>query len=133
MEPYLRDIFPFSIEKIRFKTWEIGPLQAKVEVDQNQLSIPRFNLALFDRNLYGNFFIDFNPKNIRIGLLSRMSKLKPALIVPDQNQSEISQDSIGDRTKFIFNLSKSLIEGKVDITEISSEQLIQLVNVIDPN
>ena len=135
MEPYLSSNFPFSIENIRFKDWQIGPLQAKIEIEQNLLSIPRFNLALFDGNLAGKFFLDFNPKNIRVGLLSRLSKLKPSLLVSTGQASlkEDSHASISARTNFIFNLSKSLVEGKVDITEIGSEQLVGLIDIIDPN
>lgn len=135
MEPYLANDLPFSIQNIRFKDWSLGPLQAKVEIEQNVLSIPRFNLALFDGNLAGKFFLDFNPNNIRIGLLSRLSKLNPSLMVTSGRASlkEDAEASISARTNFVFNLSKALVEGKVDITEIGSEQLVGLIDIIDPD
>ena len=133
MQPYLDDP-SLRIENITIGDKSLGPALASMSLKQNLLRLPRFDLDLFGGHLSGQFYFDASPGAWKIALLGRLSQLDPRQLLPEEAASETGKHSpLNARIAVEFDLDQRLVEGRIDLTEISREQLLQLLDVIDPD
>lgn len=132
IQPYL-DNPSLRIQNIIIGDKSLGPALASISLKQNLLRLPRFDLDLFGGHLSGQFYFDASPGAWKIALLGRLSQLDPRQMLPDNAASKASELSpVSARVAVEFDLNQRLLEGRIDMTEISREQLLQLLDVIDP-
>jgi hypothetical protein len=108
-----------------------GPLRARLSLQQNMLTIDKLDADLFEGVLAGQGFIDIQPSHLMAGLQGRLTKLNANRLSKraDQNQSA----PLSARLALVVDLAKSLVEGRVDVTEIGRNQLLALIDVLDPS
>ena len=135
LRPLLQSTDQISIQKIHWQEKVYGPLIGFVSIRQNMLLLHEFNLDLGSAgSLYGEMFFDAYPKNLQFGLLSRVTGVDLAQVLPQKFLKKIPEGdkTISARTGFIFSINKAVLDGRIDITQIGSAQLITLINVLDP-
>ncbi len=130
IEPYLMGNKGFSLTKLKFDDIEVGPLQARFKVQQNLIELPQFSLQLLAGNLAGQFYLDVTPNAWRLGLLSRISQLDLRRLLPKRATSDYAP--ISARTALEFDFNQRLLAGRLDITDITRSQLLQLLELVDP-
>jgi hypothetical protein len=133
IRPYLSKSPVLRIGTISAMGRTVGPLRARVGLNQNQLSLDDVDLALFDGVYAGQIFVDVHPQSLRLALLGRLTGLDTALLNPPKKGEKPDPNrTIAARLATIIDLNRSLAEGRVDINEIGGEQLKALIQVLDP-
>lgn len=131
MEPYLGTSTDISFQQFKWGNLSLGPLHATLPIRQNLLQLQQFNLKLFDGDMTGQFYLDSTPGAWRIGLLSRVSRLDLRQLLPATRIGGYAP--VSARTAVEFDLNQRLLEGRVDITDINRTQLLQLLEILDPD
>lgn len=132
IQPYL-DNPSLRIQNITIAGKSFGPALASISLKQNILRLARFDLDLFGGHLSGQFYADTRPQAWKIGLLGRLSQLDPRRLLPDPAASKLNDYSpVSARIAVEFDINQRLVEGRVDMTQISREQLMQLLEIVDP-
>lgn len=131
IEPYLYNQEKLSIKNIEVGNTSIGPMQAMMPIDQNLIQLQKFNLELFGGYIVGKLYLNTAPKNWSFGLLMRLTQidLRKAL---KKDTTHFKASPISARVALEFDFSKRLLQGRVDITDISKSQLLQLLELLDP-
>lgn len=127
--PFLR------INEIRFEDKSYGPLATVLGVEQNLLTANDLRFDLRAGTIAGELNFDFAPQQLQLGLLSRVNDLKLGAVLPKRLRRVEGEESkqISARTALNVNIGTRLIEGRIDITQIGADQLITLINALDPN
>lgn len=108
-----------------------GPLRARLSLQQNMLTIDKLDADLFEGVLAGQGFIDIQPSRLMAGLQGRITKLNANRLSKRADQSQAAP--LSARLALVVDLAKSLVEGRVDVTEIGRNQLLALIDVLDPS
>lgn len=132
IEPFLSPTgnLSFSQFSLLEEGLTLGPLQAKLAVEQNLIEMPYFSLEALDGNLVGQFYFDLKPKNWRLGLLSRITQLDLRQLLADKTGGQHAP--VSARTAVEFDFNQRLLTGRIDITDINRPQLLQLLEMVDP-
>lgn len=120
-----------SIEQLNALNRKFGPLRGRFSLNQNMLTIDRLDADLFEGMLTGQGFIDVQPSRLLAGLQGRVTQLNTALL--SAHPEESIPAPLSARLALDVNLSKSLVEGRVDVTEIGKNQLLSMVDLLDPS
>jgi hypothetical protein len=135
IQPYLQESEKTQILEITYEDRKIGPFFGYFSIYQNLMSVNQFNMKLGkDGRAYGEFFIDANPAQLRMGFLSRLTELDLGEILPSRLLKNTTEGSkkISGRGGMVINLTKSTVEGRMDVTEIGGSQLITMMRALDP-
>jgi len=134
VQPQLLSRQNLSIEHLQQDRYQAGPLHASLGLEQNLLRLQQFDLALYGGFITGQFYLDATPGRWKVGLLSRLSQINlQPLLAADSPYKNSPQKPISARTALEFDLKRRLLEGRIDISDISREQLLQLLELFDPN
>lgn len=130
------------IESIRWFEKTYGPLITSLEIEQNLVSAHQFDLELGHAakstqtagQIAGEMFFNADPKNLQYGLLARVTGLDLTQVLPTRFLARMvsGEKRLGARVGFIANLNKSSVDGRIDVTEIGGEQLVAMMNILDP-
>jgi len=132
VQPYL-STQSLSIDKLSTAEQSIGPILASVMLKQNIFSLQQFDIDLFDGHASGKFYLDVSPGAWKLGLLSRMTHIDPRQLLDKNSKLRDSELSpINSRIAIEFDLPKRLMEGEITVSQMSRDQLLQLLDVIDP-
>lgn len=133
VQPYL-NTSSISIDKIIIGDKQLGPVLASVMLKQNMFSLQQFDVDLFSGHSAGQFYLDVRPGGWKTGLLSRITNLDVRQMLSKESKMRNSSLSpINSRTAFEFDIHKRLMEGEIVVSQISRDQLLQLLDVIDPS
>ncbi len=134
LRPLLQSSDQITIQKLHWQEKTYGPLNGFFSIRQNMLILHEFNLDLGSGSLYGEMFFDAYPKNLQFGLLSRMTGIDLGQVLPKKFLNKIPEGdkTISARTGFVFSINKAVLNGRIDVTQIGSAQMLTLVNVLDP-
>ncbi len=130
IQPYLDERYTLSVDRLETPDLAIGPLLANASVEQNLLRLPELQLQLLDGHLAGQFYLDTTPGALQVGLLGRVSQIDLRRLLDEPPTVDYSP--VSARVAINFDLTRRLMEGRVDFTEISHVQLLQLLDVVDP-
>ena len=123
------------------KGWTVGPLSGEFLVQQNIVKAPRFDVALFGGHLRGKMFLNTHPKSLKIGIKGVMTRLDLGQILDNKKQEGGAQlgDQIVKNRSYLsgsaaleLDLNRALIEGQINFTEISADQLLKFLYLVDP-
>ena len=132
IQPYL-NTSSISIDKIILAEKSLGPVLASVMLKQNIFSLQQFDIDLFSGHSAGQFYLDVRPDAWKLGLLSRITHLDPReLLAKDSKLRQSKLSPINTRTAIEFDIHKRLMEGEIVVSQINRDQLLQLLDVIDP-
>ncbi len=134
VRPLLNGREPLKIGKIFWEEKTYGPFEGFFSLAQNIFYVHEFDLDLGAGHLSGELFLDAQPRNVQFGLLSRLTALDLAQFLPARYLKKIpgGQKDISARSGFVFNLHRSSISGRIDVTELGATQLQSMINVLDP-
>ena len=133
VQPYLPEQ-TLTFERFSMPLMDIGPGLAGLSLQQNLFQLQPFNLDLLGGHISGQFYLDASPEAWKVGLLSRITQIDLRDILPDHSPLKNEPHSpITARTALTFDIQSRLLEGRVDITAISRQQLLQLLEVVDPD
>ena len=134
IEPYLSSPHTLHFESVTARDKTMGPGFASVLLKQNVLRLQQLDLELFGGHLTGELYLDVRPGAWKIGLLCRVSQLDTRkLLAPTAPRVQRTYAPINARTAVAFDVNQRLLEGRIDITKISREQLFQLLEIADPD
>ncbi|MBF0220085.1 MAG: hypothetical protein HQL49_11255 [Gammaproteobacteria bacterium] len=135
MQPYLEKQRQLQITSLQLGEQTFGPLNSSLNLEQNLLHLQQFTLELLGGNLAGQFYFDAHPEGWKIGLLGRISQidLGRLLTATSKIANSDGENRLNARVAIEFDLSRMLLEGRIDISDMSSQQLLQLLEIIDPN
>lgn len=153
IQPMIHESEQLFVKMMGFEEKTYGPLQGFFSLRQNMLYAHQFDLKLGSGKTYGEMYLDTNPSNVQFGILARMTGLDLVEILPqlyrpqhyrpqhDRNQAGhgSSQDKapveierVSGRSGMVVNLNNGSINGRIDVTEIGKQQLLTLINLVDP-
>ncbi len=134
VEPLLVDAAPLTIREIVMEDKAYGPLTLFGLLRQNLLLGQKVDLTLGQGQMAGEFYLDLHPRTLSLGLLTRLTNVRPNEILPKsfRGQGTVSGDPISARTALVYEVNSRSLEGKVDVTQIGQSQLLTLINVVDP-
>jgi len=134
IEPYLGKDQSVTFSKVTAGAISAGPGLANMVFKQNLLRLQRFDLDVFDGHATGQFYLDARPGAWRIGVVSRLTQVDPRYLIADKKAASAKvRAPISARTALEFDVNRRLLEGRVDVTEINRDQLLQLLDIVDPN
>jgi|GEM_PF-5010614 hypothetical protein len=132
VEPWLDGRQDFRIRQLQINDLQLGPLEATLPIQQNLIRLQDFSLAALGGEVAGQFYLDVNPEGWRLGLLSRVSRIDLRKLLPE-TLAETRYSPVNARTALEFDFSQRLVEGRVDLTDINRTQLLQILDIIDPD
>lgn len=132
VEPWLDGRQDFRIAQMRLEDLTLGPLEATLPIKQNLIQLQDFSLAALGGEVAGQFYLDINPAGWRLGLLSRVSRIDLRQLLPE-TLAATRYAPVNARTAIEFDFSQRLVEGRVDLTDINRIQLLQILDIIDPD
>ncbi len=134
LRPLLQSAQLLTIEKLQWQEKTFGPLTGFFSIRQNMIILHEFNVDLGSGSVYGEMAFDVYPKNLQLGLLSRVTGVDLGQVLPKKFLLKIPQGdkTISARTGFIFSINKAMLNGRIDVTQIGSAQMITLINLLDP-
>jgi hypothetical protein len=134
LRPLLQGEEQISIQNIHWQEKTFGPLIGFFSIRQNMMILHELSLSLGTGSLDGEMFFNAYPKNLEFGMLSRITGLDLGQVLPAVFLSRIPDGSktVSARTGFVFSFNKAALDGRIDITEIGSAQMLTLINVLDP-
>jgi hypothetical protein len=134
IQPFLENRHDLRIAQISAADKTLGPALASLNFKQNVLHLQQLDLDLFGGHLTGQVYLDTRPGAWTIGLLSRITQLDPRKLLPRGSKSrEQAYAPLNVRTAVEFDIQRRLLQGRIDITRITREQLFQLLEIIDPD
>ncbi|MCB9025051.1 MAG: hypothetical protein H6625_01930 [Bdellovibrionaceae bacterium] len=130
--PFLTSIESLRVKKIKVDEKYYGPFVGYVSMNQNLVTINKFDLSLSKSAISGESFLDFQPSQLSFGLLTRFSQLNLGDVLPKKFLNNVQNSApMNGRTNLVYNLNKNYINGRLDITDISANQLIAILNILD--
>ncbi|MEY2988726.1 MAG: hypothetical protein RJB13_2247, partial [Pseudomonadota bacterium] len=129
--PLTADDSLFTVERISLLGRRFGPMRARVSLKQNMLNVDKLDAEIFEGVLAGQAFIDIQPSNFMTGVQGRITKLNTSLLSKSKNP--LAPAPLSARLSLMLDLSRSLIEGRADVTEIGKNQLLAFIDVLDPD
>lgn len=129
--PLTLDDSLLTVVEINALEKKFGPLRARVSLQQNMLTIDKLDADIFDGVLAGQGFVDIQPSRLVAGMQGRVTKLNAALL--SSKPEAMPPAPLSARLALIVDLAKALVEGRVDVTEIGRNQLLALMDVLDPS
>ncbi len=135
IRPYLLENSNVNFRSFRWRNFELGPFLGQMSLEQNLLNLPYFSLGMFGGDLIGELLVDTYPNHLKIGILARFTNIDPAKMVTvgKAAQQKYEASKISGSVNFVFDIRKRLLEGRLSITEIGSQQLLRLIDVLDPD
>ncbi|MBP9709279.1 MAG: hypothetical protein KBD78_16715, partial [Oligoflexales bacterium] len=128
-EPLLSSA-PLYFRNIEAAGQQLGPFRGNIELEQNMLKINKFDLDLLQGSVSGELMLDLLPQQLSVRLLSRITNIKPKLLGNVPSAEKLAPISL--RTAIVYDVNRALIDGRVDVDKIGGDQLISLINVLDP-
>ncbi len=134
VRPLLQGTDSLRISQIQWEDRRFGPFIGFFSVRQNMLFAHQFDLNMGSGTVHGQMFLDANPSNLALGILSRLSDLDVREILPKKFLTRVppGPTRLAGRTGLVIDLNRLTVDGRMDITEIGGAQLVALVNVLDP-
>ncbi len=143
LAPLFNSTNPLKIESILWKGQKYGPLNGVIELNQNYLSIHQFSIEFLQGSASGEFFLDLNPSQRRLGFLGRFIDIDLKSLLPTSanlastmkplKDAAPSNRSISARTGLELFIDRQTLEGRMDFNRLNKYQLLILLNGIDPN
>jgi hypothetical protein len=112
-------------DRLEFFGRNLTSTVAKVGIEQNLILVPKFDTNLSEGKLMGGLFLNVWPEAPHVGLYTRFNDLR---LRPQQSQAGIE-----GRTAIDLDLRTRVLDGRIDISRISSEDLIYLLEFVDPD
>lgn len=132
IQPFLDRRRALQVGQLRLGEQGIGPLIATMDLEQNLLRLSRLDLAMFDGHVSGQLYLDATPGAWRIGLLARATGVDLRYLLSETRSADRALTPVNARIAAELDVSQRLLEGRIDITDISREQLLQILDVLDP-
>ena len=132
VEPYVGNPTVLAIEKVRFKHIELGPIVENFEVRQNLVYLNDFKADLLGGSALGRLYFDLHPERLQLGFLGRFSNLQPELLKEPGRRQKGEKAVLSGRMGTSFDIRQRLAAGRIDITAIGKQQLMSLLDVLDP-
>ncbi|NOR51088.1 MAG: hypothetical protein GQ470_00570, partial [Gammaproteobacteria bacterium] len=133
IQPYLDGHRELSIKEISVAGKSIGPLAASLSIRQNLIHLQQLDIDLLGGHLAGQLYVDANPAGWRFGLLGRLSQIRLNELLQSSSRLQGREERpLNARVAIEYDLNRYLLEGRIDIGDISAMQLLQLLEVLDP-
>ena len=133
IQPFV-DAPSLTIKNIKAGDISAGPLLANISLRQNLFRLQQFDVKLFDGHVAGQFYLDTKPGAWKVGVLSRMTGVDLRQMFRNSPYIQATSHSpVNMRMAFEFDVHEKLVEGRIDISKIERDQLLQLLEIIDPD
>jgi hypothetical protein len=130
-QPLVQDAMELTFHRLQAAGVEVGPFRGQLQLTQNMLEVNKFDLNLLSGSASGMMYVNLLPKDLALGLLSRITRIDPAELSPGvEKKSE--RKTISLRTAIELQIPQSMIAGRIDVNEIGSEQILSLIDTLDP-
>ncbi len=131
IDPYLGQRLGLAINKVRFKHIITGPMLANIELRQNLILLNEMKANLLNGSALGRVFVDLHPERLQLGFLGRFSNLQLELL-KEPSRRQKRDDELSGRAAANFDIKKRLASGRIDVTSIGRNQLLSMIDVLDP-
>jgi hypothetical protein len=134
LSPFIGEKMQLGFESLTWKHVVVGPLIASFEIQQNLIVLNDLKVDLLGGSALGRFFLDLDPKIPKVGFLGRFSGIIPEMIkAPELRAPPKDWSTMAGRAAVVFEIRKRLTTGRVDLTTLGKQQLLSLLDVLDPN
>lgn len=133
VQPYLNS-HTLRFDSVVASDLESGQGLAGISLKQNLFRLQPFDLDLFGGHISGQLYFDATPKAWQFGFLSRMNDVDLRQLLPADSPLQSDQLSpVSARAAITFDIQQRLMEGQIDVTKIDRAQLLQMLEIIDPD
>lgn len=134
IQPLMKFKYSLTINEIQWNALILGPLKGYASLHQNQLSLHQFDLMAGPGRFYGEFFFDFLPDHLEMGILTRVNSLDLSFFTQDgvSNTSPTKNALVNGRSGLTFNLKHGTLNGRIDFTKLNKIQLLHFLKILDP-
>ena len=133
VEPYLSVHQPLTIDRLGYQQLAIGPLSAYLDLQQNLFHLQQLELDLLNGHLSGQLYLDTQPGGWQAGFMGRVTDIDLAPLLSSGSVLDRREEApLTARIALNFDINKLLLEGRVDLQRISRQQLLQLLELMDP-
>jgi hypothetical protein len=134
VQPMIHKIDRILIEKIGFEDKAYGPFQGYFSMSQNMVFAHKFDFNLMSGRSSGEMYLNLHPDHLQLDILSRLTGLNLKEVLPQKYLAKSTENdgNLSGRVGVVINLNRSVVDGRVDITEIGRDQLITMMYMIDP-
>lgn len=133
VQPYLNSQ-TLRFDSIVGANLEAGPGLAGISLKQNLFRLQPFDLDLLGGHVSGQLYFDATPKAWQFGFLSRMNDVDlRQLLLADSPLQGDELSPVSARTAITFDIQQRLMVGRIDVTKINRAQLLQMLEIIDPD
>jgi hypothetical protein len=134
LDPLVRTNETLNIKSLKFASHQVGPFKGVLEISQNLFSLHQFSLDLDSGSASGEFYMDLNPKNQRLGFLGRLSNLNLKELLPNKYLKISRSENLpfSARAGVAFSMNRRSLNGRMDITQFGSPQCLAFINILDP-
>jgi len=133
IQPYLDEKQNLRFNLLDWHGLHVGPALASLRIKQNVFQLQQLDLQVLGGTVTGQMFLDVHPGAWRIGLLSRISGVDLRQLLSPAQGKQSNYAPVNARTALTFDLNQRLLEGQVNVTKISRPQLMQILEVVDPD
>jgi len=132
VQPYLHARQSLSFERAEVDGRAVGPFFGEVTWTQNLLSFANVDLELFGGVFVGQSFVNLHSEMLQVGMLGRLTDFDTSLLNPSKEPLKPGSHKIHARIASIYDINRSLAEGRMDVDRLEPEALINFMNVVDP-
>jgi len=133
LEPYVSERPSLTLEQLRYKHIVAGPFAQNFEVRQNLILLNELKIDLLQGYALGRYYLDLHPDRLQLGFLGRFSGIQAELLrEPSKRLPPKEWAALSGRMAINFDIRKRLATGRLDLTEIGQQQLMSLLDVLDP-
>jgi hypothetical protein len=132
VQPYLHARQSLSFDRAEADGRAVGPFFGEVTWTQNLLSFANVDLELFGGVFVGESFVNLHGDHLQVGMLGRLSEFDTSLLNPGREAGGSESHEIFARIASIYDINRSLAEGRLDVDRLEPEALINFMNVVDP-
>ena len=134
LSPFIGEKNQMGFESLTWRHLVVGPLIASFEIQQNLVVLNDLKVDLLGGSALGRFFLDLDPKIPKVGFLGRFSAIIPEMIkAPELRTPQKDWTTMAGRAAVVFEIRKRLTTGRIDMTTLGKQQLMSLLDVLDPN
>jgi len=135
LSPFLDTHAILKIASIRVGNRTLGPLHAQILCEQNLLTLDRLDAQLLNGTMTGQAFFNMHPAFYQLGVLGRISQLEVTQLL-DKKSVILKKDTekalISARLSMIYDINKSLLEGRMDFNQLGKRPLLAFLEYLDP-
>ncbi len=124
-QPFLAERSFFSMDKLKIRGLELGPLAGNLAIDHTRLELAQLELRASQGRIRGQLLADLAGADTRIAFRGNVTGLMPP-------RARGKDDRLDANTMLVIDPARLAIEGRAELVHISKALFLDLLDAWDP-